>query len=514
MRRDKFDSLVARSWCFGKGLLIRKCDEGLISEITTDGTTYDDQASRPHFDNDLYDYIYIDSVLDKLGDPIGFCEEKLSLLRKSGRLIISCPNRFVENDVPLVSVNELMEAYMMRRDIQDLKHKSFGPRYYSLNLETTEFIVQAAAKFSEKRMAVLETYDGFTTGEVNTLVSRIMDDDSSNSSSVLNDSFKEIRKDLRSDLNRLSLEILEGKGIVSLNDSNIGKIFRVEDGVMRWILTPAQLDSLGYRNKDLASVLVAESDHGFFGPPLEDGMSERGRAFLSRLGDSALKPGIEISPGSSPILPKGLCQVLYVDKYDHSLVDSYIGQSPTTVDFVLGDKRLAEVLDKGKYFYVISSHVVEHVPDFIGFFESMCEVLTVGGIILLYVPDKRFTFDVLRPETTHEQIAVAYEANRVHATREMAEEVYLLSDFHASSEKLWDASYTPRPSFDREEALRKAREEDLENADLHCWTFTPDSMSKLLDFVIENYLPQLAVREIKQTEFGMGEFVVDLIKNS
>ena len=50
--------------------------------------------------------------------------------------------------------------------------------------------------------------------------------------------------------------------------------------------------------------------------------------------------------------------------------------------------------------FVIASHVIEHIPDPVGWLAQIGEILTDRGLLVLVVPDRRFTFDVNRPETT------------------------------------------------------------------------------------------------------------------
>lgn len=68
--------------------------------------------------------------------------------------------------------------------------------------------------------------------------------------------------------------------------------------------------------------------------------------------------------------------------------------------------------DKAPLDYVVASHVVEHVPDLAGWLEEVNASLKIGGRLLLVVPDKRFTFDILRPLTTYSEIITAYKEQR------------------------------------------------------------------------------------------------------
>src|SRR5437868_3008097 len=46
--------------------------------------------------------------------------------------------------------------------------------------------------------------------------------------------------------------------------------------------------------------------------------------------------------------------------------------------------------------YVVASHVIEHVPDLIGWLAEVREALEPGGELRLAVPDRRYTLDYRR----------------------------------------------------------------------------------------------------------------------
>jgi predicted SAM-dependent methyltransferase len=70
------------------------------------------------------------------------------------------------------------------------------------------------------------------------------------------------------------------------------------------------------------------------------------------------------------------------------------------IDVVLGAQTLPEAVGDMRFDYVIASHVIEHVPDVVGWLRGIAAVLKPGGILSLAIPDKRFTFDALRQVTT------------------------------------------------------------------------------------------------------------------
>lgn len=120
--------------------------------------------------------------------------------------------------------------------------------------------------------------------------------------------------------------------------------------------------------------------------------------------------GLEIGALHRPRVRKSDGPVFYVDHYStEELRARYEANTATRphlaeivdVDFVIkGDRSLADVTaGHGPFDYVIASHLIEHVPNPIGWLGEVAQVLRPGGILSLVVPDKRYCFDVNRTET-------------------------------------------------------------------------------------------------------------------
>jgi hypothetical protein len=120
--------------------------------------------------------------------------------------------------------------------------------------------------------------------------------------------------------------------------------------------------------------------------------------------------GIEIGPLDRPAVTK---QVDHADtasirkKYqDNTEVNI---TSIVNVDAVWGSQTLQEAIGPDRNVdYIIASHVIEHVQDVITWLEELRAVLKPRGEVRLAVPDRRFTFDYLRRETTLADILNAY----------------------------------------------------------------------------------------------------------
>lgn len=127
----------------------------------------------------------------------------------------------------------------------------------------------------------------------------------------------------------------------------------------------------------------------------------RSRQTLSR---HLVGAGIEVGPGSAPFAVPVGATVRYVDRLttgEHSELFPEV----TDADFVepdivadLDTERLSAIESESQDF-VICSHVLEHLANPLGFLEEAHRVLRPGGVLLILLPDRRYTFDREREPT-------------------------------------------------------------------------------------------------------------------
>src|SRR5882672_7058150 len=124
---------------------------------------------------------------------------------------------------------------------------------------------------------------------------------------------------------------------------------------------------------------------------------------------------IEIGASYNPIVPKnqGWNTVVVDHASKAELVEKYAVGNPYAdgfdpaaieeVDIIWNGGRLADRFPKvlhGQFDGLIASHVIEHVPDLVGFLRSVALLLKPTGIFFLAVPDKRLCFDFFQPLST------------------------------------------------------------------------------------------------------------------
>ncbi len=233
--------------------------------------------------------------------------------------------------------------------------------------------------------------------------------------------------------------------------------------------------------------------------------------------------GIEIGPLCRPIVTKQESNVIYVDHADATELRKKYASEPTVdvtqiveVDAVWGQATLQEAIGGDtKVDYVVASHVIEHVPDLIGWLQEIGSVLRVNGEVKLAVPDKRYTFDYLRRES---QFVDAVNAYLLRAR--IPSPFFLLDHFlnfrTIDHVEAWEGTlklcYEPTYEIFRD-AVHIAREAiEGRYCDAHCWVFTPASFAQLFALGCRLGLIEFSCEDFYDTERSEIEFFVNMRK--
>lgn len=487
------------------------------------------------------DFVVAHLELQRLSDPLLSLIDWILLLREEGILYVSVPDRRVTQDnlrLPTPPSHFLLDYLYGTRsgDYENREHaaahfwswpdagrlegrtkeESAGLVYAAVhgedrdvnrhvfNIDTLRFIIETAAKIAGRSGGVVIARDGSDGDHL--LVYRASGKSHADSAAL--ERIVEIRSELRLLIDTAVLEGLEGCLVGAISAPNHGKLMAVKSKRLSWIMSPLALYHLGLSQRDPVLFEPGDRSSTAFG---EDIHYTRSLPIESRLRGMEAMPGIEMSPGAAPILSKARFNVEYLDKVDHlGPSGTYLDGAPVLVDIVLGDRLIDEVLDHHRYHYLVSSHVIEHVPDFIQFFKSAANILAENGKLLMWVPDKRYTFDLLRQETEIRDVISAHEMKLRCPSRAMVHDFYANVDFSASTAEIWRGQYSPKPTYPAAEAANIALKADLATTDVHCFAFTPASMGKLLAYVAEFHVPRMRVLGVSETQQDTNEFIVEI----
>jgi hypothetical protein len=237
--------------------------------------------------------------------------------------------------------------------------------------------------------------------------------------------------------------------------------------------------------------------------------------------------GLEVGALVSPIVTPDMGEIRYIDHATTAELQAKYAHDPNVdvhqivhVDYVWGKEGLPELVGQDAPFgYLVASHVIEHVPDFIGWLKEIHAVLKVGGILSLAIPDKRCCFDYHRHPT---QVADVIDAFLNHARKPSPRQVfdYITSAVTHHGSIAWDCQipvdpHQLKPMHSEPAAWQVAQRSLLPDqyVDAHCWVFTPQSFFDLLKSLIALDLFDFKVEKFYETtgcEFYVSLKALDL----
>lgn len=237
--------------------------------------------------------------------------------------------------------------------------------------------------------------------------------------------------------------------------------------------------------------------------------------------------GLEIGPSLRPCAPKSEgYDVETVDFMNQQeLIDRYRAMGLDTgkiekVDHIWDGHSYTETTGRvNSYDYIIASHVIEHVPDLIGFLQDCSRMLKMNGVLSLAVPDKRFTLDHFRMVTTTGKVI------NDHLSGDKYGSMGALTDYwnHVASRNgllSWprkdDRSMEKEYEFVHDEEFNRKNYKESVGVqgirDFHQNVFTPASFELLIYELWEYELIDLKISKLYDTT--AEEFVVSMRKAS
>lgn len=197
--------------------------------------------------------------------------------------------------------------------------------------------------------------------------------------------------------------------------------------------------------------------------------------------------GIEVGAGDRPwpIGPDIKC--FYGDVRDAGGLETYFQNANVSFDGKLNAQTFEGVPNESLDF-ILSGHVIEHLPDPIGAIRETMRVLRPGGIFLLAAPDMRRTHDHARPVTTLEHFLRDEQdggaSTRLQAYEEHVRYVHPLQ----------------HPAFPEEQVASEVHKISDAEMDIHFHTWTGPSFRGMLDAVSDRLGFQVEAQVAVQNE--------------
>ena len=164
--------------------------------------------------------------------------------------------------------------------------------------------------------------------------------------------------------------------------------------------------------------------------------------------------------------------------------DEFVNRIPN-IDFIWSGGPLPrDLIDYAPVDLILASHLIEHVPDFIGWFQSAAKLLSPRGVISLAIPDKRQSFDYHRAPSSVGDIVEAHVTGQTRPSlRHVIDQRQYAVRYNGKNS--WNEAVgaeSLKKVFDAPQVVRDfiSKWETSEYIDTHCWVFTPDSFVSMV----------------------------------
>lgn len=242
--------------------------------------------------------------------------------------------------------------------------------------------------------------------------------------------------------------------------------------------------------------------------------------------------GLEIGPLANPIVRKDQGNVLYVDhataeelRHKYSLDPGMKDRLDeiVDVDYVVrqGQGVYDAVMQDVPFDYVMASHLIEHIPDPVGWFMDLARVLRIGGILSLVIPDKRYCFDIKRRTTETSEVIDAYLRRLKQPSFKQAYDFISKAMVgRVDTASVWAGTEDYANNLVRSDgeddpdvtALNVCRDMEQSDSyvDVHCSVFTPDSFLEIYETLARLGLMDFEIAYFATTELNDMQFFVSL----
>lgn len=244
---------------------------------------------------------------------------------------------------------------------------------------------------------------------------------------------------------------------------------------------------------------------------------------------------IEIAPNWAPMVTQkdisnvsGKGKVTYTDRITTEALLEREKTNPSRIeqnceilpiDFVWDPgSELLKSSNNEKFDFAISSHVIEHIPDVLGHFIEIWNVLHSGGKYVFVLPNPLGTGEYFRRPSVLSDIVNSFFQDR-NSTSPGQNWEYLTKAFHWTGASMTGKSLDDFKRHHTDaEAFQDAIRCQKEYVDVHCWCFSPENFAKtwheLTAFNLNPFdLVEIIESEEKSPDGHCGEFITILKRN-
>jgi SAM-dependent methyltransferase len=199
---------------------------------------------------------------------------------------------------------------------------------------------------------------------------------------------------------------------------------------------------------------------------------------------------LEIGPLDNPVLNKDEADVYYADILSTEEVTAFYRNDATVnkdticeIDYIIhGSYTETFKHPAAKFDYILSCHVLEHMPRLIEFFQDTVNILNTHGKMYIFLPDCRYCFDHFRSPTSFAEMYYIHTQGLAFAPWQVLDSYMSvpLNDptIFATNKRLFPLLAQRQPFANAKESFEKALDGKFMNC--HYSAFTPESFLLLL----------------------------------
>lgn len=228
--------------------------------------------------------------------------------------------------------------------------------------------------------------------------------------------------------------------------------------------------------------------------------------FLRRVVDLAATRGLEIGAGDLPTVPAtvGSCEFADLRSAEElARLWRLPADAVVPVNFLLNPATPVDQQIRRRFDYVVACHVLEHIPNPLGYLEELARVVKPdGGIVVFAIPDKRRTPDVGRQSTTTEHLLSDYYNDYRYPSVEHILEFskHWISDVRTMSETSASDFYQ-----------WACKNHHSGTADVHCHVWTDAEFFDQIEWLLSiGFFWGQSIAAKQMTESGYNEFMIAL----